>query len=38
MDHLTVNRVNTVSGHVHVTCAAGGGALEAEVDFVRCAF
>lgn len=36
--HVTVNRVNTVSGHLHATCAAGGETLAADVDFVRCAF
>ena len=36
--HVTVNRVNTVSGHVHATCSAGGGKFAADVDFVRCAY
>ena len=35
--HVTVNRVNTVSGHLRVACTAGGGNLTADVDFVRCA-
>jgi len=36
--HVTVNRVNTVSGHVHATCRAGGGNVTADADFVRCAY
>jgi hypothetical protein len=36
--HVTVNRVQTVSGHLRATCAIGGGNLTADVDFVRCAF
>lgn len=36
--HVTVNRVNTVSGHVHVTCSGPRGRLTADVDFARCAF
>ncbi|HEY7372112.1 MAG TPA: hypothetical protein VIF57_08145 [Polyangia bacterium] len=35
--HVTVNRVKTVSGHVRVDCAAGGGKVTADVDFERCA-
>ena len=35
--HVTVNRVQTVSGHLHVTCGAGGGSVTADADFVRCA-
>jgi len=35
--HVTVNRVHTVSGHVHVTCEAHGH-VTADVDFTRCAF
>ena len=35
--HVTVNRVKTVSGHVRVDCAVGGGKLTADVDFERCA-
>jgi hypothetical protein len=35
--HVTVNRVKTVTGHVHVTCAVGGGQVTADVDFERCA-
>jgi hypothetical protein len=36
--HVTVNRVDTVSGHLHVTCAVGAGDLTADADFTRCAF
>lgn len=36
--HVTVNRVNTVSGHVHVRCQGPRGSLAADVEFVRCAF
>jgi hypothetical protein len=36
--HVTVNRVYTVSGHVHVTCTAGRGNFTADADFVRCAY
>jgi hypothetical protein len=36
--HVTVNRVQTVSGHLHAACTVGGGNLTADVDFVRCAF
>jgi hypothetical protein len=36
--HVMVNRVNTVSGHVHVRCQGPRGALVADVEFVRCAF
>jgi hypothetical protein len=35
--NLTVNRVHTVSGHVHVSCDGPTGGLTADVDFVRCA-
>ena len=35
--HQTVNRVNTVSGHVRVRCTAGGGKVTADVRFERCA-
>ena len=35
--HVTVNRVNTVSGHVRVDCKAGGGTVTADVEFARCA-
>jgi hypothetical protein len=35
--HLTVNRVKTVSGHVHVDCAVGDGKVAADVTFERCA-
>jgi hypothetical protein len=36
--HMKVNRVNTVSGHVRVTCAPlGGGTVKADVNFERCA-
>jgi hypothetical protein len=35
--HRTVSRVNTVNGHVRVTCAAGGGTVKADVRFERCA-
>ena len=35
--HQTVNRVNTVNGHVRVTCTAGGGTVKADVRFERCA-
>jgi hypothetical protein len=35
--HVTVNRVKTVSGHVHVRCAVGGGTVTADVTFERCA-
>ena len=35
--HQTVNRVNTVNGHVRVKCAAGGGTVKADVSFERCA-
>ena len=34
---VTVNDVKTVSGHVMVACAIGGGKLTAVVDFERCA-
>jgi hypothetical protein len=36
--HVTVNRVDTVSGHVHVRCEGPRGGLAADVEFVRCAF
>jgi hypothetical protein len=36
--HVTVNRVNTVSGHVHVACTVGGGNVTADADFTRCAY
>jgi hypothetical protein len=35
--HQTVNRVNTVNGHVRVNCKAGGGTVKADVRFERCA-
>jgi len=35
--HETVNRVNTVNGHVRVKCTAGGGKVTADVRFERCA-
>jgi len=35
--HQTVNRVNTVNGHVRVKCKAGGGTIKADVRFERCA-
>jgi len=35
--HQTVNRVNTVNGHVRVKCTAGGGTVKADVHFERCA-
>lgn len=34
---VTVDDVSTVSGHVMVACAIGGGKLTAVVDFERCA-
>lgn len=36
--NLMVNRVRTVSGHVHVTCDGRLGSLTADVDFARCAY
>jgi hypothetical protein len=33
----TVNRVNTVNGHVRVKCGVGGGKVTADVHFERCA-
>jgi hypothetical protein len=35
---ITVNRIHTVTGHVHATCGEGSGQLVADVDFARCAF
>ena len=35
--HETVNRVNTVNGHVRVKCTVGGGKVTADVRFERCA-
>ena len=35
--HKTINRVNTVNGHVRVKCAADGGTIAADVHFERCA-
>jgi hypothetical protein len=35
--HVTVNRVHTVSGHVQVACAVGGGKVTAHASFQRCA-
>jgi hypothetical protein len=35
--HQTVNRVNTVNGHVRVQCSVGGGTVKANVTFERCA-
>ena len=35
--NLTVNRVHTVSGHVRVACAVGGGKITASASFERCA-
>jgi hypothetical protein len=34
--HRTVKRVDTVGGHVRVTCAVGGGTVTANVTFERC--
>ena len=37
--HVRVNRVDTVSGHLHVDCALPqGGKLVADAEFSRCAF
>jgi len=35
--HQTINRVNTVNGHVRVKCGIGGGKVTADVTFQRCA-
>ena len=34
---VTVSRIKAVNGHVHVTCAIGGGTVTAHVTFERCA-
>jgi hypothetical protein len=36
--HVIVNRVSTVSGHVHVSCDGPRGELVADVEFARCAY
>lgn len=35
--HETANRVSKVNGHVRVTCAVGGGTVNANLTFERCA-
>jgi hypothetical protein len=35
--HQTINRVNSVNGHVRVKCGVGGGKVTADVTFERCA-